>query len=78
MPLSDRIAARRGEAGPSPADPIPEAADYETMANDLADHVSRLGAYRGNSDRARIVHQLTEIDRRVHTLLEYVGARRTT
>ena len=78
MPLSDRIAARRGNAEESPADAAPEAADYETLANDLADHVSRLGAFRGHSDRVRIEHQLTEIDRRVHTLLEYVGARRTT
>ena len=77
MPLSDRIAARRGDAGQSPVDAAPLAADYETLANDLADHVSRLGAFRGHSDRARIEHQLTEIDRRVHTLLEYIGAERT-
>ena len=78
MPLSDRIAARRREAGQSAPDSAPEAADYETLANDLADHVSRLGAFRGHSDRVRIEHQLTEIDRRVHTLLEYVGAKRRT
>ena len=75
MPLSDRLAARRREGEDPPDGPTPEAQDYEQLANDLAGWVSRLGSYRGHSDRARILHQLTEIDRRVHVLLGYVGGK---
>lgn len=75
MPLSDRIEARRREGGESPGDSTQEVRDYEEQANQLADHVSRLGGYRGYPDRARILRQLTEIDRRVHGLLEHVGGK---
>lgn len=75
MPLSDRLEARQRELGAAPAEPSAEMRDYEQLANDLADRVSRLGAYRGHSDRARILHQLTEIDRRVHALLAQVGGK---
>lgn len=76
MPLSDRLAARRGDKANEPSvEPAQETRDYEQLANELADHVSRLGGYRGYSDRARILNQLTEIDRRVHTLLDHVGAK---
>ena len=75
MPLSDRLAARRGESGKSPEEPTPEARDYEEQANGLADRVSRLGAFRGHQDRARILHQLAEIDQRVHSLLKSVGGK---
>ena len=75
MPLSDRLAARRGELRESDEEPAQEARDYEVQANELADRVSRLGAFRGHPDRARILCQLTEIDQRVHSLLEYVGGK---
>ncbi len=78
MPLSDRLDARRREAGESAEEPSSQAVDYEGLANDLADRVSRLGGYRGRSDRARILHQLTEIDQRVHALLALVGGRPAT
>lgn len=77
MPLSDRLAARRREMGEAPDEPATEARDYEQLATELADRVSRLGGYRGHSDRARILHQLTEIDRGVHVLLAYVGGKPT-
>ena len=75
MPLSDRLEARKRELGDAPDELAPDAGDYEQLANELADRVSRLGSYRGHSDRARIVHQLTEIDRRVHGLLAQVGGK---
>ena len=75
MPLSDRLEARRRDVAESADEPSSEAVDYEGIANDLADRVSRLGGYRGRSDRARILHQLTEIDRRVHALLALLGGR---
>ncbi len=59
----------------SPEEPTQEARHYEVEANELADRVSRLGAFRGHQDRARILHQLTEIDQRVHSLLGYVGGK---
>jgi hypothetical protein len=73
MPLSDRLEARRRETEESTSEPIPQGQDYEQLATELADRVSRLGSYRGHSDRARILHQLTEIDHRVHALLAQLG-----
>jgi len=78
VPLSDRLEARKRELGEAPDAPAPEVLDYEQQAHDLADRVSRLGSFRGHSDRARILHQLTEIDRRVHALLEQVGGKPAT
>jgi hypothetical protein len=75
VPLSDRLEARRRETGEVPDEPASEVLDYEQLATELADRVSRLGSFRGHSDRARILHQLTEIDRRVHTLLAQVGGK---
>ncbi len=75
MPLSDHLEARRREMGETAVEPGSEAVDYEGLAGDLADRVSRLGAYRGHSDRARILHQLNEIDRRVHALLALLGGK---
>jgi hypothetical protein len=75
VPLSDRLEARRRQTGEVPDEPASEVLDYEQLATELADRVSRLGSFRGHSDRARILHQLTEIDRRVHTLLAQVGGK---
>jgi hypothetical protein len=75
VPLSDRLEARKRELGDAPDDPAPEVRDYEQLANDLVERVSRLGSYRGRPDRARILHQLTEIDHRVHALLAQVGGK---
>jgi hypothetical protein len=72
MPLSDRLQAKReAESGPIESERF-DAATYEKNAQGLADTVSRLGVYRSRSDRARIIHQLTDIERRAHELLEYV------
>lgn len=77
MPLSDRIAARQqaeaGEAEASGSELTSD--DYETQANALADRVSRLSRYRGRADRARVIHQLTEIDGLVHALLGRVSGK---
>lgn len=77
MPLSDRLQARRqiepGSIGPGSIESEPfDPATYEKNAQELADTVSRLGVYRSRSDRARIIHQLTDIEHRALELLEYV------
>jgi len=76
--LTDRIEARRNEAaGERPVSASPESlATYNDLLADLAERVSHLSAYRTRSDRARMVHQLTEIDSKVHSMLAHLGAPR--
>jgi hypothetical protein len=75
MSLSDRLEARRRaemgeESPPSEAD---VSGAYNELAEDLAARVARLSVYRSRSDRARLINQLTGIDRRVHAMLERLG-----
>jgi hypothetical protein len=80
VPLSDRIAARQqSESGEADAPAVELTSDdYEAQANTLADRVSRLSRYRGRADRARVIHQLTEIDGLVHALLTRVSGKSGT
>ena len=75
--LTDRIEARRNaEKGERPVSASPESlATYNDLLADLAERVSHLSAYRTHSDRARMVHQLEEVDSRLHAMLAHLGAR---
>lgn len=72
MSLIDRLEARRrAEMGQELSTPEADArGTYNELAEDLANRVARLSVYRSRSDRARLVHQLTEIDRRLHVMLD--------
>jgi hypothetical protein len=76
--LTDRIEARRTAAiGERPVSASPESlATYNDLLADLAERVSRLPAYRTRSDRGRMVHQLTEVDSKLHAMLAHLGAPR--
>ncbi len=77
MPLSDRLEERRrGETGQTATGDAPTEASYAELADEVARRVGRLPVYRTRSDRARIVHALTEIDRRLHAMLESLDAGR--
>jgi hypothetical protein len=76
--LTNRIEERRNAAiGQRPVSASPESlATYNDLLADLAERVSRLSAYRTRSDRSRMVHQLAEIDSKVHAMLAHLGAPR--
>jgi hypothetical protein len=73
--LTDRIQSRRNAAiGQRPVSASPESlATYNDLLADLAERVSRLSAYRTRSDRGRMVHQLMEVDTKLHAMLAHLG-----